>query len=168
MAQGSRLRAQQGLGLRAGRTEGACGIEGAGARGGIVERTIDEAVQPGDVPGAADRHELNLPLVARLEPHGGASGDVQPHAVGALAVEGQPAVRLEEMAVRPNLHGPIAAVLDREGRRRAPLIDFDLAVGEEVFAWNHFGFYYFALGPHPQRLSRLARSLAAVKATTSA
>ena len=84
------------------------------AHGRIVERPFDELVQPEDFARAADRDQLDLARVARLEAHRGAGRDVQPHAVGRRAIELEPAVHLEEMAVRPDLHRTVAAVADLE------------------------------------------------------
>ena len=97
----------------------------------VVERPLDEPVEPDDLARAAERDELDLARVARLEADGRAGGDVQPHAVRRRAIEGQPAVHLEEMAVRSDLHRPIAAVGDLDAPRRTPGVDLDRLGREE-------------------------------------
>ena len=50
--------------------------------------------------------------LAGLEAHGGAGGDVEPHALCALAVELQRVVGLEEMIVAADLDRTVAGVGD--------------------------------------------------------
>ena len=103
----------------------------------LVQRTFDELVQAEHFALAAERDELDLARVARLEAHGGAGRDVQPHAVRRRAIEGEPAVHLEEMTVRSDLHRTIAAVADRDATRRAPRVQLDRIGCEKIFAGNH-------------------------------
>src|SRR5215469_13314883 len=49
---------------------------------------------------AGDCHELYVARLSRLEPHGGASGDIEPHAPRLFAIEFQRRIGLEEMIVR--------------------------------------------------------------------
>ena len=72
-------------------------------------------------------HEPHLARLAGLEAHGGAGGDVEPHALGALAVEVQRRVGLEEMIVAADLDRPVAGVGDLEGDRVAARVELDLA-----------------------------------------
>src|SRR5687768_15419287 len=49
---------------------------------------------------ARQRHQLHVAGLAGLEAHGGAGGDIEPHAAGLLAVEFQRGIGLVEMVVR--------------------------------------------------------------------
>ena len=60
--------------------------------------------------------------LAGLEAHRRAGGDVEPHALGALAVELQRLVGLEEMIVAADLDRPVAGVGDLDGDRVAALV----------------------------------------------
>src|SRR5579859_3419949 len=78
-----------------------------------------------------ERDQMNLAGLARLEPHRGAGGDIEPHAACFLAVEFQRRIGFEEMIVRADLDRAIAGVSDRERCRFAAGIEFDLAVLDE-------------------------------------
>ena len=75
--------------------------------------------------------------LAGLEAHGGAGGDVEPHALGALAVELQRLVGLEEMIVAADLDRPVAGVGDLDGDRIAALVELQLARSGDDFTWDH-------------------------------
>src|SRR5271154_3123061 len=79
------------------------------------------------------RHRARL---ARLEAHRGSRGDVQPHAVGDLAIEAQRIVGLEEVIVRADLDRTIAAIGHLERRGPAALVDLDVARGDFHFTWD--------------------------------
>src|ERR1700690_2548152 len=87
-----------------------------------------------------ERHELHVAGLSRLEPHGGAGGDVEPHAARFFAVEFQRGVGLEEMVVGADLDRSIAGIGDRQGHRLAAGIELDLAVLDEEFTGDH-GWY---------------------------
>ena len=102
-----------------------------------IELALYEAVQPADVARTANRHDLDLAGVSGLEPHRGAGGNVQPHAVRRRAVERQPPVHFEEVKVRSDLNRPIAAVAHDEPSRRAAGVELDWLGSQQVFAGNH-------------------------------
>jgi hypothetical protein len=70
-------------------------------------------------PLAGERDQLDAALLARLEAHGGARGDVQAHAARRGAVEAERRVGLGEVIVRADLDRPVAGVLDDDGDGRA-------------------------------------------------
>src|SRR6187402_684398 len=96
----------------------------------LAAKAVDDAL-------ASQRDELHVAGLPRLEPHGGAGGDIEPHAAGFLAVEFQRRVGFEKMVVRADLDRTIAAVGDGERHRLAAGIEFDLAVLDEEFAGDH-------------------------------
>jgi hypothetical protein len=89
------------------------------------------------MPRATDFDKFNLALIARLEANRGPGSDIQPQAVGALAVERQPPVHLEEVAMRPDLYRPIAAILHCQRQGPPAGVEFNFAVCEEIFTGNH-------------------------------
>src|SRR5436309_1568691 len=95
------------------------------AHRGIVESALNEAIEPAHVAVPSNRRQLHLARVARLEPHGRARRNVQPHPVRGLAIECEAAVHLEEMAVRSDLNRPIAAVAYFDAPRLASGIQLD-------------------------------------------
>src|SRR5258707_14623274 len=90
-----------------------------------------------DHPLACERDQRDLARLARLEAHGRASGDIEPHAARLFAIELQRQIGLEKMIVRPDLDRPIAAIGDREHNRLAIGIELDLPVLDEHFTWDH-------------------------------
>src|SRR5471030_2256592 len=76
-------------------------------------------------------------LLARLEAHGGPRGDVQAHAVGAPALETERRIDLEKVEVRADLDRPVAAIVHHHGGCLTAVVDADLALFEDVFAWDH-------------------------------
>src|SRR5262245_64806129 len=63
------------------------GVERLKTRGLVVERALDEAVQSGDPPCAAEGDELDGPRITRLEAHRGTSRNIQQHAVCTRTIE---------------------------------------------------------------------------------
>ena len=84
-----------------------------------------------------ERHQRDLPLLAGLEADGRAGGDVEAHALGLLAVEGEGAVGLVEVIVRADLDRPVAGVGDFDEDGLGAGIQLDLAVGGEDFSGDH-------------------------------
>ncbi len=64
-------------------------------------------------------HEANVTGLARLEPHGGAGGDVEAHAARGLTVEVERGVGLGEVVVAADLHRAVAGVGDAQRQRDA-------------------------------------------------
>ena len=85
----------------------------------------------------AIRDQLDFALLAGLEAHGGARGDVEPKASRRRAIEAQRAVGLEEVVVRADLDRPVAGVGDLHLERRAAGVDLDVAGFAEHFPGDH-------------------------------
>src|ERR1700733_6685742 len=94
-------------------------------------------LQPGHHPPAGQRHQRNLALHARLEPHRGAGRDVQPAAPGKLPVEPQRRVGLREVEVRPDLNRPVAGIGDHQRHHRSANVQHDRPVAAEDLARDH-------------------------------
>src|SRR6185312_762895 len=79
--------------------------------------------------------------LAGLEAHRRAGSDVEPHALGALAVELQRLVGLEEMVVAADLDRPVTGVgdLDRDRIALLVLVEFELALRREDLTGLHGG-----------------------------
>jgi hypothetical protein len=103
----------------------------------VVQATFDETIQSRNRPLTANRHQLDLASIARLEPNSGSSGDVQPHPVCRRAVEHEIAVHLEEMKVRADLNGTIAVTTDLDSSRRSTRVQLNGFGRQQVFAWMH-------------------------------
>ena len=63
-----------------------------------------------------------------FETHRGARGDVEPMAVGGVAVEVERRVGLRQVHVAADLHGPVAGVDDVEREPLGAGVDLDIAV----------------------------------------
>src|SRR3954468_19459263 len=96
----------------------------------LTAKAVDDAL-------AGERHDLDIARLSRLEPHGGAGRDIEPHAASLLAVELQRRIGLEEMIVRADLDRTVACVGNRQRRRLAAGIELNLAVLDEEFTGNH-------------------------------
>mmetsp|Transcript_16672 Transcript_16672/g.67230 ORF Transcript_16672/g.67230 Transcript_16672/m.67230 type:complete len:869 (-) Transcript_16672:47-2653(-) len=92
-------------------------------RGGFVQHArlplfggdaVDEAVARFDDLGAADRDERDRLGVARFEANRRPGRHVEPLAIRGGAIEGQRAVRFDEMIVRSHLDRPVARVDDAQ------------------------------------------------------
>ena len=66
---------------------------------------------------------------AGIGAHGGAGGDVEPHALGAFAIELQCVVGFEEVIVAADLNRSVAGVRHHDVLRRAAFVEHDVAVG---------------------------------------
>src|SRR5574342_810363 len=108
-----------------------------GAQTYRVHPAVSERVEPVDLERAAQFHERDRLLIARLEPNSGAGWHVEPHAPGHCPLEAQRAVDLEEVKVRADLDGPVSRVRDRQKDGAPARIRLDVAVSEDVFAWDH-------------------------------
>src|SRR5205814_2282144 len=113
------------------------GSERSVADGRPIEMAIDQIIEAVYLSGAAKRHQFDFAAVARLETDGRSSGDVQSHAIGAGAIERQPAIHLKKMAMRSDLHRSIASVGDFDAACRASDVDFDRFRFEKIFTWDH-------------------------------
>ena len=101
---------------------------------------------------AGHRHQGDIALLARLEPHGRAGRDVEPHSASFLSIKLQGGVGFEEMIVRADLSRSVAAIDDRQGYGLAVGIDGDLALADKQFTGNH------GLPPHAARIAMAARA----------
>src|SRR5262249_41864376 len=88
-------------------------------------------------PLPAIRHQRHAARLPRLEADGCARGDVEAHAAGTLAVEGEGRVRLVEMIVRADLDRPVAGIGDLDRHRRLAGVQRDLAGRRQDFARYH-------------------------------
>ena len=88
---------------------------------------------------AGQGDEFHLALVAGLEAHRVASGDVESKAMRRGAVKAQRSVRLEEVVVAADLDRPVAGVRDEHRFRLQPDIGLEGFIGFERkdFAWDH-------------------------------
>src|SRR6516165_6920709 len=103
-------------------------------RSELSHYVLPEAI---DHPLACERDQRDFARLARLEAHGRAGGDIEPHAARLFAIELQRRIGLEKMIVRPDLDRPIATIGDREHNRLAIGIELDLPVLDEHFTWDH-------------------------------
>ena len=101
------LQAQQGLGTPRRR----------------VQVAVYQPVQAMNPAGSAHCHQGYVLAVAGFKAHGGAGGNVQPHAVGRRPVKAQGAVGLKEMKVGTNLYGPVAGIPHGKGCGGPPRVD---------------------------------------------
>src|SRR5438132_1527030 len=99
--------------------------------------SVHQAVDAEDCPRSAQRNQLDLLRVSRLEPDGSTGRNIQPHTVGGVSIEIQTTVHFKEMAVRTNLNRPITAIRYRNAGCGAPAVGLYRFVSEEVFARNH-------------------------------
>src|SRR5579863_1150777 len=97
----------------------------------VAAKAVDGAL-------SRQRDEMHLAGLTGFEPHGGAGGDVEPHAARFLAIEFQRRVGLEEMIVRADLDRAVSGIGNRERDRLPAGVEFDLAVLDEEFAGDHF------------------------------
>jgi hypothetical protein len=70
--------------------------------------------------------------------HRGARGYVEPESPRCRTIERERRVRLEEVIVRADLHGPVAAVRHGDFHRLATSVDLDVAVVDELLARDHW------------------------------
>src|SRR5215471_7177542 len=101
------------------------------------ERTVDSSRHPERDAPAGERNERDVARLDGFEAQRRARGNVEPAAVGGLAVEPQRRVDFEEMRVGPDLDRTIARVLDAHAPRDAPRVQLDVAVTDEILAGNH-------------------------------
>src|SRR5690554_3680761 len=95
------------------------------------------------LPEAVDRappaigYELHFAGLPRLEAHGGAGGDVEPHAAGLLAVEAERRVGFEEVVMRTHLDRTVTGVRHLEGDPGGAGVEFDFARCGNHLARDH-------------------------------
>jgi hypothetical protein len=82
-------------------------------------------------------HQFDGALLAGLEAHGGAGGDVQAHAARGLAVEAQRAVGFAEVVVRADLDRAVTGVLHHQGQGAAPRVQRVFTLVDQKFSRNH-------------------------------
>src|SRR5258705_418084 len=102
-----------------------------------IDRAVGERVEPMDLAGPAEVDQGHDLLIARLEAHGGARGHVQSHSPGLGPIEAKGTVHLEEVEVGADLYRTVRCVGHAQLDGAAPGIGFDVAVAEDVLAWNH-------------------------------
>src|SRR5271157_456670 len=102
-----------------------------------IQRTIHHTAMSHQVTPARKLHQRDFLFLARLEAHGGAGGDVEPHAARGVALKIEGLVHLEEMVVAPDLNGSIAPVAHDHARRAPAGVDCDRLVLEKILAWFH-------------------------------
>jgi hypothetical protein len=95
---------------------------------------------------AGQHHQRDLARLAGLEAHGGAGGDVEAEALGAVAVELQRRVGLIEMVVAADLDRAVAGVGDAERHGLALLVERDLALARDDLAGFHAGLRWVRSG----------------------
>src|SRR3954468_1767053 len=104
---------------------------GFAARG--IDWPVCERVSPARDPGPRESDELHRLALAGLEPDRIAGRNVELHSVRLCPVEGERAVRLEEVVVAPDLNRPISEVGDRDGDGLAALVEDDRTLGRHHF-----------------------------------
>src|SRR3984957_3430863 len=120
----SRLSSLTGLALRPGCT-------------GCPAKPPTADLQARHHPPAGQRHQRDLALDPRLEPHRRAGRDVQPAAPGKLPVEPQRRVGLREVEVRADLDRPVAGIRDDQRHHRSAKVQHDRPVAAEDLARDH-------------------------------
>lgn len=101
---------------------------------GVVQPAFDQRAEAVDLAGAADVDQVHAMRLAGLESHGGAGRDVEPLAIGGLAIESEVLVDLEEVEVRSDLDRAVGGVDHVELDVLAALVERQVAVGVEVLA----------------------------------
>src|SRR6266540_7438885 len=101
---------------------------------GIIGAAVYKAAHTSRTLVASQRNQGHGLLVSRLEAHGGAGWDVEPHTQCQHAVEAKGAVDLEEVGVRANLDGPVARVGDHDIKNASTSVELNLAVFEDIEA----------------------------------
>ncbi len=81
---------------------------------GVAHIAVDQPVEAANDACPAEGAEPDLPGLARLEAHGHARRDVEPHAERLLARKPEGAIDLEEVVVRRDLDSPVERVRDLE------------------------------------------------------
>src|SRR6185503_11688197 len=90
-----------------------------------------------NLPRPRKRDQLHRARLAGLEAHRGARRDVEPAAVGLLAVELERGVGLVKVVMRADLDRAVARVLHRERNRLPALVELDVARCGLDLAGNH-------------------------------
>src|SRR3954468_2922161 len=93
--------------------------------------------EPGYGPASGEWDQGDLPGDARLEPHRGAGGHVEPLPARRLTVDLQRVVGLGEVVVRADLHGPVAGVDHRQRRTRASGVQLHRALARHDLPGDH-------------------------------
>jgi hypothetical protein len=114
--------------------ESGCGLAQSAS---ASERSLDEAAKADDLPVAGVIDKLDGSLLTGLEAHGGARGDVQPHASSRSPIEVESAVGLGKVVVRTDLNGAVSAVLDHGDERASTRIDRVVRAVGQQFTGNH-------------------------------
>src|SRR5471032_607208 len=91
------------------------------------------------------RHQFHRTLLAWLETHGGASGDIEAHAIGTPALEGQRRVDFKKVEMRTDLYRPVTPVGYHHRGRCTVDIETDLAFFQLIFTGDHAGSLLFLL-----------------------
>src|SRR2546421_2958690 len=82
-------------------------------------------------------HQLDRPLLPRLEPYSRTRCNVEPHASRGSAIEMQSSVRLGKVIVRSDLDRAVTAVLDHQCDAASSRIQFDVARVGQQLTRNH-------------------------------
>src|SRR5262249_196340 len=96
----------------------------------VLPETVDDAL-------AGERDQGDAARLARLEPHGRAGRNVEPHAARLLAIELERRIGFKEMIVRADLDRPVAGIGDAQRDQLAALVELDLAILDEELAGDH-------------------------------
>ena len=87
---------------------------------GFIDWSVGQVVAAADDPVAGNVDQVDRTRFSGFESHGGARGDVQPLAIGGVAVEREAGVGLDEVVMAADLDGAVAEVnIDvREKKKR--------------------------------------------------
>src|SRR5882672_9751823 len=102
-----------------------------------IHLALAEGVEPVDFARSGELYQRHDLLVAGLEAHRGSGGNVEPHAPGLAPLEAERAIHLEEVEVGADLYRPVARVRHGQLDGAAPGIGLDVAITEDVLAWDH-------------------------------
>src|SRR5215469_13445716 len=107
----------------------------------VLAETVNLAL-----PGKRD--ERHLSRLSRFEPYRRAGRNIESHAAGLRAIEGQRRIGLEEMVVRTYLDRSIPGIGHREGERGSIRVEDNIAVLSEDFAGNHLTCRFYVDATH--------------------
>src|SRR3989344_3043817 len=86
---------------------------------------------------ASQIDQFHIAALPGFETHRSAGRDIQAHTARCAALKGQRIVGLEEVVMRADLDGPVAAVGHAQADRATAGIKLDFAVLDLVFAGDH-------------------------------
>jgi hypothetical protein len=99
----------------------------------IIEFSTGQAVNAVDDPVSPERHKRDALFFPGLEPNRRSGRHLKPETEGFLTIKAQGTVDFKEMAVRPDLNGPVTSVGDRHVNCLPSFERHDIALAQQHF-----------------------------------